>query len=136
MLELAEQTRLKPTKGYRQAPNQPGSCVLPHHNVCTLCACLHPCAGPPENVTEPLLIFDLLRQEWGGHSGSDGGGGSSKRRTKVFASSFDAFVDEVLKVLPSLNVPVVTGVVHQEAVCCCQQQCMYRMCQAVMNARP
>jgi hypothetical protein len=66
------------------------------------------------------VIFELLRQEWGGHdpnlarSGRDSGLGK-KRHTKVFASSFDGFVDEVLKVMPSLNLPVVTGVQAQQA---------------------
>jgi hypothetical protein len=43
----------------------------------------------------------------GSSNGSNGSGGS---RVHVFASSFDAFVDEVLAALPSLNLPVVTGV--------------------------
>lgn len=78
-----------------------------------------PPAGPPEDVSEPLLIYDLLRQDWmppsTTSSGSNAGGssstgsGSGPGGARVFASSFDAFVDEVLAALPSLNLPVVTG---------------------------
>lgn len=62
-------------------------------------------------MLEPLEIFELLRQDWSSHdpSGSPEGDDSSRGHAKVFASSFGAFVDEVLKVLPSLNLPVVTG---------------------------
>lgn len=73
--------------------------------------------GPPEDVSEPLQIFDLLRQDWEApssrgrepHYADVSGSGGRRKRVRVFASSFDAFVDEVLAVMPSLNLPVVTG---------------------------
>lgn len=59
-------------------------------------------------MSEPLLIYDVLGQDWtrDGSSSSSGAGGG---QTRIFASSFDAFVDGVLAELPSLNLPVVTG---------------------------
>lgn len=77
---------------------------------------LKPPTGPPEDVSEPLQIFELLRQDWEAPSSRGrephadvSGSGGRRKRVRVFASSFDAFVDEVLAVLPSLNLPVVTG---------------------------
>jgi hypothetical protein len=70
-------------------------------------------------VSEPVQIFELLRQDWAPPTSdrqpphgdvSDSSSSSGRRQyVRVFASSFDAFVDEVLAVLPSLNLPVVTG---------------------------
>jgi hypothetical protein len=67
-------------------------------------------AGPPLTVLEPLRIYQLLRQEWGGQDKRVGSSSSSSDDDVVIkASSFDAFVDAVLGVLPSLNLTVVTG---------------------------
>jgi hypothetical protein len=67
-------------------------------------------------VLEPLRIYQLLRQEWGGQdkpgsSSSSAGSsrGSSDDAVVIKASSFDAFVDAVLDALPTLNLTVVTG---------------------------
>ena len=56
-------------------------------------------AGPPEDVFEPLRIYELLYEEWGADA-------------HVTASTFDAFVDAVYEALPQLNLTVVTGKQH------------------------
>jgi len=81
-----------------------------------MCAAMPCCCGtapgPPYNVSEPLQIYDMLRQDWTpGSSSSSGAGGQAS----IFASSFDAFVDGVLAELPSLNLPVITGRCTQQA---------------------
>ena len=143
-------------------PSAPGQCWVCHWTF--VLERPPPSAGPPAYVSEPLLIYDLLRRDWttpsssssssegddpgsngssgsSGSSGSNGGSGSSSSSesssgsnggsgsssssesssgsngsgsssVRVFASSFDAFVDEVLAALPSLNLLVVTGVIQ------------------------
>ena len=59
-------------------------------------------------------MFELLRVDWAPGSST---GSNSSYPAKVFASSFDAFVEGVLAELPALNLPVVTGAWHTVVLC-------------------
>jgi hypothetical protein len=49
------------------------------------------------------------------NSGDSSSSSVDGKDVRVFASSFDDFVDEVLEVLPSLNLPIVTGDSHDNS---------------------
>eukprot|EP00775_Hariotina_reticulata_P006744 gene6744-6964_t len=80
-------------------------------------------AGPPLDVSEPLRVFELLRQDWASNSAESNSSSSQAATSKASctgcgpdvpdvtlrASSFDDFVDAVLEALPRLNLTVVNG---------------------------
>lgn len=81
--------------------------------------------GPALDVLDPQKMFEVVREDWSditAHTNSTAcdtdavnataacpRGAVAAPETTVIASTFDAFVDAVLEVLPSLNLPVVTA---------------------------